>query len=181
MLSRFELVSIGVSVLLMALALYLVRIETAALSLPWGAQMAAVPQAGVVIVGGGGDINQQRTEAYLAAADERGNITRMVIEDIVVGAGEAVAVGDTVTVHYIGRLPNGQEFDNSNKRGEPFTFTVGGGTVIEGWEKGLVGMKAGGKRVLVIPPALAYGARAVGSIPPDSTLIFAIELLSVRR
>jgi FKBP-type peptidyl-prolyl cis-trans isomerase len=105
---------------------------------------------------------------------------KLVIDDIVIGTGEEVKEGDTVSVHYIGTLPDGTEFDNSNKRGEPFEFTVGEGRVIKGWEDGLVGMKVGGQRILVIPPELAYGSQAMGPIPANSTLVFAIELLEIK-
>lgn len=85
-----------------------------------------------------------------------------------------------MTVHYIGTLQNGQEFDNSNKRGEPFTFTVGEGRVIKGWEEGIVGMKVGGKRILVIPAAMGYGQKGYGPIPPGANLVFAIDLLEIK-
>jgi FKBP-type peptidyl-prolyl cis-trans isomerase len=103
------------------------------------------------------------------------------ITDVVVGSGAAVAKGDTVRVHYVGTLANGKEFDASRKRGdEGFKFEVGQGRVIKGWDQGLVGMKVGGKRKLWIPPRLGYGARAMGTaIPPNSTLVFEIELLEI--
>ena len=104
--------------------------------------------------------------------------TGLKIEDINVGEGPEVKEGDTVKVHYTGMLKsNGKVFDSSKERGEPFRFTVGMGNVIEGWEKGLIGMKVGGKRLLTIPPELGYGDRDMGDIPPNSTLIFEIELL----
>ncbi|MCA9363117.1 FKBP-type peptidyl-prolyl cis-trans isomerase [Candidatus Kaiserbacteria bacterium] len=104
----------------------------------------------------------------------------MVIDDVKIGAGEEVKSGDTVSVHYIGTLQNGTEFDNSRKRGEPFQFKIGAGMVIKGWDEGLLGMKVGGQRVLVIPPDKAYGEEGVGPIPPNSTLVFAIELVDIR-
>lgn len=85
-----------------------------------------------------------------------------------------------VVVHYVGTLPDSTEFDNSRRRGQPFTFQVGAGSVIKGWDEGLVGMKVGGQRILVIPPDKGYGAQAVGPIPANSTLVFAIELLEIR-
>lgn len=101
-------------------------------------------------------------------------------KDLKVGKGPAVAAGDTVTVEYVGTLKDGKEFDSS--KGKPtFSFTVGKGMVIEGWEKGLVGMKVGGKRKLTIPPALAYGDKDLGDIPPNSTLIFEIDLLHLAK
>ena len=83
-------------------------------------------------------------------------------------------------VHYSGRLENGQEFDNSQKRGAPLEFTVGAGQVIAGWEQGLLGMKVGGERVLNIPPELAYGEQGIGPIPGGATLTFTIELLEIK-
>lgn len=99
-------------------------------------------------------------------------------EDIVVGSGAPAAAGDTLTVHYIGTLENGQVFDNSYTRGEPFLFVLGAGRVIRGWDLGVVGMRVGGKRRLIIPPELAYGSQGSGSIPPNATLNFEIELLA---
>lgn len=103
-----------------------------------------------------------------------------VIEDMSVGTStEEVKIGDTVTVHYVGTLMDGTKFDSSIDRGEPFTFTVGAGQVIQGWEQGLLGMKVGGKRILTVPPELGYGAQTVGPIPANATLKFEIELLKV--
>ena len=101
-------------------------------------------------------------------------------EDTECGTGPEAASGDTLTVHYIGKLENGKKFDASRDHGQPFTFPLGAGQVIKGWDEGLVGMKAGGKRTLTIPPDLGYGA--TGSppvIPPNATLIFEVELLSI--
>jgi len=99
-------------------------------------------------------------------------------EDIVVGSGAPAAAGDNLTVHYIGTLENGQVFDNSYARGEPFTFVLGAGRVIRGWDLGVVGMRVGGKRRLIIPPELAYGSQGSGSIPPNATLNFEVELIA---
>ncbi len=99
-------------------------------------------------------------------------------EDIVVGSGDPAVAGDSLTVHYIGALENGQVFDNSYTRGEPYTFRLGAGTVIRGWDQGLVGMRVGGKRRLIIPPDLAYGSQGKPPIPPNATLHFEIELIT---
>jgi foldase protein PrsA len=106
-------------------------------------------------------------------------LANVQITDTVEGTGEGVKEGDTVTVHYTGSLDDGTVFDSSVERGTPYSFTVGAGTVIPGWEEGLLGMKVGGKRTLVIPAALAYGATANGDIPANSVLHFDIELISI--
>lgn len=97
------------------------------------------------------------------------------------GEGEVATTGDQVSVHYVGTLTDGTPFDSSRDRGTPFTFTLGTGSVIKGWEEGLVGMKVGELRRLTIPAELGYGDRAVGTIPANSTLIFEVELLSVQH
>lgn len=99
-----------------------------------------------------------------------------------VGEGPEVKSGDTVSVHYTGWLKDGTKFDSSKDRGQPFPVPVGQGRVIKGWDEGLQGMKAGGKRKLIIPPALGYGARGFGGvIPPNAELIFEVELLKIGR
>jgi FKBP-type peptidyl-prolyl cis-trans isomerase len=103
------------------------------------------------------------------------------IEEVVVGTGDEAKKGKTVSVHYTGWLTDGKKFDSSKDRGQPFSFPLGAGHVIRGWDDGVAGMKVGGKRKLTIPPDLGYGARgAGGAIPPNSTLIFEVELLGVR-
>ena len=102
------------------------------------------------------------------------------IEDQKVGDGPGAKQGQTVSVHYTGWLTNGAKFDSSKDAGRPFTFMLGAGRVIKGWDQGVAGMKVGGKRKLTIPPELAYGKGGFGNvIPPDSTLIFEVELLKI--
>ena len=101
-------------------------------------------------------------------------------EDITEGEGTVAGAGQTVTVHYTGWLENGSKFDSSKDRNDPFSFRLGGGQVIRGWDEGVAGMKVGGTRKLTIPPQLGYGARGAGGvIPPNATLIFEVELLEV--
>jgi FKBP-type peptidyl-prolyl cis-trans isomerase len=102
------------------------------------------------------------------------------IEDIEEGTGPEVKSGDTVVIHYTGTLSDGTKFDSSVDRKAPFETRIGVGDVIKGWDLGVVGMKVGGKRKLTIPPSLGYGAQGVGSIPPNSILIFDVELLEIK-
>lgn len=101
------------------------------------------------------------------------------IQDEVVGIGAEAVAGKKVKVNYVGTLIDGTKFDSSYDHGQPFSFNLGAGEVIVGWDQGIAGMKVGGKRKLVILPSLGYGQQAVGPIPPNSTLVFEVELLGV--
>lgn len=115
-----------------------------------------------------------------ASGNEITTSSGLAYVDEVVGTGEVAVAGKTVTVHYTGWLENGKTFDSSVGRGQPFSFHLGVGQVIKGWDEGVQGMKVGGKRKLTIPPNLGYGARGAGGvIPPHATLTFAVELLGV--
>ncbi len=117
----------------------------------------------------------------LIAPTERVTESGLRITDLEVGEGAEAVSGRTVAVNYRGTLENGREFDSSYGRG-PFRFPLGAGRVIQGWDEGVAGMRVGGKRRLVVPPALAYGSRGAGGvIPPDATLIFEVELLEVEE
>lgn len=107
--------------------------------------------------------------------------THLVVKDLKTGTGAAAKSGDKVSVQYIGVLyDNGTKFDASYDRGQPFSFTLGGGQVIQGWDQGVAGMKVGGRRELIIPPGLAYGAQGQPpTIPPNATLVFVIDLVSI--
>jgi FKBP-type peptidyl-prolyl cis-trans isomerase FkpA len=114
--------------------------------------------------------------------------TELVVTDVKKGTGPAIAAGQTAVVHYTGWLYSpdakdhkGQKFDSSRDRNDPFSFNVGGGEVIGGWDQGVVGMQVGGHRTLVIPPSLGYGARGAGGvIPGNATLLFDIELIKIQ-
>lgn len=112
-----------------------------------------------------------------AAAQEDAKVE---ITDEVVGTGAEAVAGKTVAVHYTGTLTDGTKFDSSYDRGQPFEFMLGTGQVIKGWDQGIAGMKVGGKRKLVIPASLGYGASGQGSIPPNATLVFETELVEVK-
>jgi FKBP-type peptidyl-prolyl cis-trans isomerase FkpA len=121
------------------------------------------------------------TTAAAAAAKEITMADGLKYTDDQVGTGTEAQAGKTVSVHYTGWLLDGTKFDSSKDRNQPFSFPLGGGQVIKGWDEGVAGMKVGGKRTLVIPPDLGYGARGAGGvIPPNATLKFEVELLDVK-
>ena len=143
---------------------------------------------GVVIVGGFIFFSSQqpKEEQQVVAekpqedADEKTTPRGLQIEDMKVGEGAEVKSGDQVTVHYVGTFEDGTVFDSSRAKDTPFTFRLGAGRVIQGWDEGVLGMKVGGVRNLVIPPDLAYGVQGIpGAIPPNSTLFFEVELLQI--
>lgn len=107
--------------------------------------------------------------------------TQLVVEDITIGTGATAAVGDTVTVHYVGTLLNGTQFDSSYPSGRPFTFRIGAGQVIPGWDEAFPLMRKGDKRTLIVPYWLAYGVNGrPPKIPPRATLVFDVEVLDIR-
>jgi FKBP-type peptidyl-prolyl cis-trans isomerase FkpA len=122
------------------------------------------------------------------ALSDTNKVTELIITDVKIGAGEEASGGHTVKVHYTGWLydatkpqKKGEKFDSSLDRGTAFTFPLGSGRVIKGWDQGVVGMKVGGQRTLIIPAHLAYGSRGAGdSIPPNAALVFDVELLGLR-
>jgi peptidylprolyl isomerase len=113
-------------------------------------------------------------------ADEVATASGLKYTDDMVGSGDSPTTGKKVTVHYTGKLTNGKKFDSSVDRGQPFSFTIGVGQVIKGWDEGVMSMKVGGKRTLVIPAELGYGSQGAGGvIPPNAELVFDVELLGV--
>lgn len=118
------------------------------------------------------------TDDFDESAGELTTPSGLRYTELVEGAGPEAASGGRVTVHYTGWLTSGAKFDSSRDRGQPFTFKLGGGEVIRGWDEGVRGMRVGGRRKLVIPAELGYGSRGAGeAIPPGATLIFTVELL----
>lgn len=140
----------------------------------------------VILVGGYSVFSDKQetvtkyTDTNPATQNMATDSAKLQIEDIKVGEGREVTSGDTVVMHYSGTLEDGTKFDSSYDRGTPFETRIGVGQVIEGWDMGVPGIKIGGKRKLVIPPALGYGERGIGPIPPNATLIFEVELLDIK-
>lgn len=123
----------------------------------------------------------QNTDSQTQAVSPTSSVKELKIEDEKLGDGVEVKSGDTIVIHYTGTLENGQKFDSSLDRGQPFETQIGVGQVIKGWDQGVIGMKVGGKRKLTIPPDLAYGEKGKPeAIPPNSTLIFELELLEIK-
>lgn len=175
-LSRYEIVGIGASLLMLIAVLSAIRY------LPPFFENG--PTGSDVIVVDSSSPNQANAlaSAITAGSDASGNITKLIVDDVQIGTTteRTVRTGDTVTINYIGEVKDGKQFDDTYKTGEPVTFVVGGGEMIEGLERGIVGMKEGGTRVLIVPPQLAYGAEKVGRILPNSSLIFLVELVSIQ-
>jgi peptidylprolyl isomerase len=158
--------------------------------------LAIVPVAllaGLILVAcGGGGENEEATPGTSPASTEGGPPTvsaeatvtasGLQIIDIEVGSGDEASAGETVIVHYTGWLADGTKFDSSVDRGQPFSFSLGAGEVIPGWDEGVVGMKVGGTRRLIIPPDLAYGAQGRPPvIPANAELTFDVQLLSIQQ
>jgi len=141
---------------------------------------AAGADAGTQASGGGGRSGDD-DEGQGGPVGGSANVAQLIVEDVKVGGGAEAKSGDNVKIHYVGTLlQDGKEFDSSRKRGQPFEFRLGSGMVIKGFDRAVTGMKVGGLRKVTIPPELGYGRRGVpGTIPPNATLVFEIELLDV--
>ena len=174
-MNKFEAAGIFASVAVMALALAFIRFDTNTFTTALNTGASKVTNTASVVVA-----NEDTTKSAIeGSVGLDGELKKLVVDDVVVGKGAEVKVGDSISVHYVGTLKDGSKFDDSYVRGEPFTFKVGDGKVIKGWDEGLVGMQVGGERILVVPPDMAYGNRQVGPIPPNSPLIFKVELISI--
>ena len=143
--------------------------------------------AGVVLAACKPASQPMSATAPAAAPADASAITELMKQDVMVGTGPAIAAGQTAVVHYTGWLYDsaapdhkGAKFDSSRDHGQPFSFPVGAGRVIAGWDQGVVGMQVGGQRTLIIPASLGYGADGGGPIPPNATLLFDIELVGIQ-
>jgi FKBP-type peptidyl-prolyl cis-trans isomerase len=140
--------------------------------------VVALAGLGVVLAGTSPGSAQDKKEEKKKVVTTKSGLK---YEDLKEGTGAEAKKGDTVEVHYTGWLTNGKKFDSSVDRGQPFSFKLGAGMVIKGWDEGVAGMKVGGKRKLMIPPELGYGARGAGGvIPPNAELVFEVELLKIK-
>lgn len=143
-----------------------------------GTVLALTAAAGCTKKENTGDTTGATTTSATTANTSGESVTDLKIEDLKPGTGAEAKSGQQVTVHYTGWLTDGKKFDSSLDRGQPFKFMLGAGQVIQGWDKGVAGMKVGGKRKLTIPPQMGYGERGAGGvIPPNATLVFEVELL----
>jgi FKBP-type peptidyl-prolyl cis-trans isomerase len=171
-LSRSELYTLGIGIIIIIVLLFL------------GGKLSSPSRGTYTLPMQQSQSSQQSASAFNAVEGQGQNISKdpnIQIFDTKVGTGVAAKTGDSVVVHYTGLLSDGTKFDSSVDRGTPFPVKIGEGKVIKGWEVGLVGMKVGGKRRLIISPAYGYGSQTVGPIPANSTLVFDIELLQIQK
>ena len=139
--------------------------------------LALLAICGLLVAVGTSMADEKKDEPKVITTD-----SGLKYSDLKVGTGDTAKKGDTVEVHYTGWLKNGKKFDSSVDRGQPFSFKLGAGMVIKGWDEGVQGIKVGGKRKLMIPPELGYGKKGAGDvIPPDAELIFEVELLKIKK
>ncbi len=170
-----------VSMLLLGAGAYFVYKIPSPTSVPNQLSQKSEPSANMEASGSANTLGLETSATPTASAPAKKNMQndKLIIQDEMVGTGTEAVSGKKVTVNYLGTLTNGTKFDSSYDRNEPFTFNLGAGEVIAGWDQGITRMKVGGKRKLTIPPSLGYGSQDLGSIPPNSTLVFEVELLKV--
>jgi FKBP-type peptidyl-prolyl cis-trans isomerase len=145
-----------------------------------GGERKAAPQASSEAPASSGSATTFAPQLGVDMASMTKTPSGLAYKDVKVGDGAEAKAGQMATVHYTGWLPNGTKFDSSRDRGEPFAFPIGAGQVIKGWDEGVAGMHVGGRRLLVIPASLGYGESGSDPIPPNSTLVFDVELLGVK-
>jgi len=172
-LNKFEAIGFAVSIAVMSMALFAMRFSDS-LGLDRGNLSLQGQSASIIMADG---VNG--ASAALSQGMSGSKVTKLVATDVTIGKGAEVKRGDKVQIDYIATLQNGQEFDNTKKTGESFTFKVGDNKVIKGINEGIVGMKVGGQRILVIPADMAYGKDGYGPIPANATLVYAIELVGI--
>lgn len=173
---REILISLGV------MAACLLLVVFAQFSQPAGAIAAEQPNPNIMTVDPSQVVAQMPTSDALPTPESENTVTTasgLKYVDVQEGTGATPQTGQTVYVHYTGTLQDGTKFDSSRDRNQPFSFRLGAGQVIRGWDEGISTMKVGGSRQLIIPPDLGYGTRGVGPIPPNSTLLFDVELLRI--
>ncbi len=171
-LSKNEKIAVPVAVVTAAILFFGSQIWNLTFGSSAADQQAAVQAASAA--------NNGTSTSQVITMQNVSTVKGLEVYDEKVGTGAAAKAGQTVTAHYIGYLTNGTKFDSSVDRGQPFSFSLGASQVIKGWDLGIVGMKVGGIRRLVISPELAYGTRAIGPIPANSTLVFEVQLLGVK-
>ena len=181
--NRKEIIGIGGSVLIMLFALATIHFSPSYLIsfLPFSrtnTEQGSVSDI-IMVDAHGKDQKTALREAVLAGTNASGEVTTLIVSDVIVGTGREVRSGDTVTVDYIGTSRNGAPFANSHISGKRLSFKVGSGEVVKGLERGISGMKEGGTRIIIVPSSLGYGNVIVNSLPANTTLIFSIELHSI--
>lgn len=177
MFKSYELIFMATASFLLLVSVWLMQTEQSMNALWERAFQNQVATPGLVVVGENG-VNSVSQAVRNSASTEAG-VKDLIINDIEIGDGAKVVADSTVTMHYIGTMPNGREFANSRRQGEPVTFTLGADEVIAGLEQGVLGMYEDGRRIIVVPPSLGYGKSGTDAVAGDATLIFAVELLSV--
>ncbi len=172
-INKYEAFGIGFSVCAMSLALFVMQFNNTFGNAP--KQGGQQQMASLIMADGTDGIG-----SALSSAMSGNKVNSIVATDVVIGNGKEVSQGDSVRINYIATLQNGQEFDNTYKKGSAFSFKVGDSKVISGLNEGVLGMKNGGQRILVIPSDRAFGANGYGPVPKNATVVYAVELVEVK-